>query len=157
MKISLWYIGKNKQSFIKEGVEFYKKKLLHYSKFEIQEFDKIKVGKNDDPAKHKKTEAEYLLQKISDKAFLILLDERGKQCDSIKFSRWLEGQMANSSKDIIFLVGGAYGFHQQLYDRADYKISLSSMTFSHQIIRVSFLEQLYRAFTIIKGEKYHNQ
>ena len=157
MKISLWYIGKNKQAFINEGIAFYKKKLQHYTKFEIEEFSKIKVGKNDDPAKHKKTEANYLLEKIPLKSFLVLLDEKGKQYDSIRFSKWMEGQMASSSKDIIFLIGGAYGFDQQLFQRADHKVSLSAMTFSHQIIRVAFLEQLYRAFTIIRGEKYHNE
>lgn len=156
MKVSLWYIGKNKQDFIKEGIEFYTKKLIHYTKFEIQEFSKIKVGKNDAPAKHKRIEADFLITKIPKTAFLILLDEKGKQFDSVKFSRWIENQLASSSKDIIFLIGGAYGFDQQLYQRANMKLSLSAMTFSHQIIRVAFLEQLYRAFTIIKGEKYHN-
>lgn len=156
MKVSLWYIGKNKQDFIKEGIEFYTKKLIHYTKFEIQEFSKIKVGKNDAPKKHRRIEADFLITKIPNTAFLILLDEKGKQFDSVKFSRWIENQLASSSKDIIFLIGGAYGFDQQLYQRANMKLSLSAMTFSHQIIRVAFLEQLYRAFTIIKGEKYHN-
>lgn len=156
MKVSLWYIGKNKQDFIKEGIAFYKKKLLHYTRFDIQEYGKIKVGKNDEPAKHKKIEADFLLDKIPSSAFLVLLDEKGKQLDSIKFSGWMETQMVSSPKDIIFLIGGAYGFDQSLYSRADYKLSLSAMTFSHQIIRVAFLEQLYRAFTIIKREKYHN-
>lgn len=156
MKVSLWYIGKNKQDFIKGGIEFYKKKIVHYTKFEIKEFSKIKVGKNDEPAKHKKIEAEYLLDKIPRNSFLVLLDEKGKVFDSVKYSKWLEGQMTTSAKDIIFLIGGAYGFDQQLYDRANMKLSLSEMTFSHQIIRVAFLEQLYRAFTILKGEKYHN-
>ena len=157
MKIFLWYIGKNKQSFINDGIEFYKKKLVHYTKFELEEFNKIKIGKNDNPAKHKKIEADYLLNKIPNNAFLVLLDERGKTYSSIKFSKWLDKQIATSSKDIIFLIGGAYGFDQQLYARSDMKLSLSDMTFSHQIIRVAFLEQLYRAFTIIKGEKYHNE
>lgn len=157
MKISLWYIGKNKQAFIQEGIEFYNQKIKHYTKFEIKEFSKIKVGKNDDAAKHKKIEAEYLLSKIPPNTFLVLLDENGKKFDSVGFSKWVEGQLASMSKDIIFLIGGAYGFDQQLYQKADYKISLSAMTFSHQIIRVAFLEQLYRAFTIIKGEKYHNK
>ena len=156
MKISLWYIGKNKQAFINEGIAFYKKKLQHYTKFEIKEFAKIKVGKNDDPAKHRKTEANFLLSKIPSSSFLVLLDEKGKQYDSIKFSKWIESQIVSSSKDIIFLIGGAYGFDPNLYQRSDHKVSLSAMTFSHQIIRVAFLEQLYRAFTIIKGEKYHN-
>lgn len=156
MIVSLWYLGKNKQAFIKDGINFYSKKLGHYTKFEIQEYSKIKVGKNDEPAKHKKIEAEFLLDKIPKSAFLILLDEKGKKYDSVKFSKILEKQMASFSKDIIFLIGGAYGFDSQLYARADMKLSLSDMTFSHQIIRVVFLEQLYRAFTIIRGEKYHN-
>jgi len=156
MKVSLWYIGKNKQDFITEGIEFYKKKIVHYTKFEIQEYSKIKVGKNDAPAKHKKIEADFLLDKIPKTAFLVLLDEKGKQFDSVKFSRWIENQLVSSSKDIIFLIGGAYGFDMRLYERSDMQLSLSAMTFSHQIIRVAFLEQLYRAFTIIKGEKYHN-
>lgn len=157
MKVSLWYIGKNKQSFISDGIEFYKKKLIHYTKFEIEEFSKIKIGKNDSPIRQKKIEADFLLSKIPKSAFLVLLDEKGKSYSSIKFSRWLDNQIATSSKDIIFLVGGAFGFADQIYDRSDMKLSLSEMTFSHQIIRVAFLEQLYRAFTIIKREKYHNE
>jgi len=156
MKISLWYIGKNKQDFIKDGISFYQKKLVHYTKFELKEFDKIKVGKNDSPQLHKKIEAAYLLDKVPANAFLVLLDEKGKTYDSVRFSKYLEKQITNSSKDIIFLIGGAYGFDQSLYDRADTKLSLSDMTLSHQLIRIVFLEQLFRVFTIIKGEKYHN-
>lgn len=156
MKVSLWYIGKNKQDFIKEGVSFYQKKLGHYTKFELREFDKIKVGKNDSPEVHKKTEASYLLAKIPKEAYLILLDEKGKTYDSIGFSQFLEKQITNSPKEIIFLIGGAYGFDSSVYDRANAKISFSEMTLSHQLIRIVFLEQLYRAFTIIKGESYHN-
>lgn len=156
MKIELWYIGKNKQNFIKEGIAHYISKLKHYTKLEIKEFDKIKVGKQDSPELHKKLEANYLLDKLPDSAFLILLDEKGKSYDSVAFSKYLENHFTRSSKDIIFLIGGAYGFDSTLYARANMKLSLSAMTFSHQIIRVAFLEQLYRAFTIIKGEKYHN-
>ena len=157
MKILLWYLGKHKQDFIKKGVSFYQEKLKHYTKLELKEFDKIKVGKQDAPEKHKKIEADYLLDKIPSGAWLVLLDENGKKYDSITFSKYLEKQMINSTKEIIFLIGGAYGFHKSLYARANAKLSLSDMTLSHQLIRIVFLEQLYRAFTIIKGEKYHNE
>lgn len=156
MAIALWYIGKHKQDFIKEGVDYYYSKIKHYTNFEIKAFEKIKIGKNDSAELHKKIEADYILDKLPPKAYLILLDEKGKSYDSIKFARFMESLMVQSYKDIIFLIGGPYGFHESIYARSNAKVTLSEMTFSHQIIRLSFLEQLYRAFTINRGEKYHN-
>lgn len=157
MKVSLWYIGKNKQHFVEDGVSYYINKIKHYCKFELKLFPKAKLGKHAKPAEHKKADAVNVLAKLQASDVLILLDEGGKVYNSIEFAKWLEQKQVYAQGNIIFLVGGAYGFDQSLYDRANGKVSLSKMTFSHQMIRISFLEQLYRAYTIINNEKYHNE
>ena len=157
MQIELWCIGKNSFDFVEKGVSEFASRLKHYTKFNILYFDDVKRGKKDNPLLIKDKEGKMILNKLADKDLLILLDEKGREMDSIKFSAFIQNKMLYSSKKVIFLIGGAFGFSKDIYQRADDKISLSKMTFSHQLIRVCFVEQLYRAFTILKNEKYHNE
>lgn len=156
MKISFWYIGKNKQAFIEDGIKLYSKRISHYSRFEVKSFKNVKNSESLPPSELLKKEATLYLNEIQAGDTLILLDEKGKEYDSRKFAVFLEQKQMIATKHLIFAVGGAYGFADELKQKAAAKISLSKMTFSHQLIRIIFLEQLYRGFTIIKGEKYHN-
>lgn len=156
MKIKLIYIGKTNQNFVKEGFELYKKRLVHYAKFEELCIEDVKNPKNLSADRLKFQEGEKLLKKIDDTDFVVVLDEKGKTFTSVKFAQWIENKMIQSTKTLTFVIGGAFGFSDEVYQRANSKLRLSDMTFSHQIIRVIFAEQIYRAFTIIKGEKYHN-
>ncbi len=157
MQIELWCIGKNSFDFVEKGVEEFSSRLKHYTKFNILYFDDVKKGKKDSPLLVKEKEGKMILNKLADKDLLILLDEKGREMDSVKFSGFIENKMLHSSKKVIFLIGGAFGFSKNVYERANEKLSLSKMTFSHQLIRVCFVEQLYRAFSILKNEKYHNE
>lgn len=156
MNIELWCIGKNTFNFVKSGLDEFTSRIKHYTKFDVVYIDEIKKSKKENPNNIKKREGDLILQKLNKNEILILLDEKGREMDSIKFAHFIENKMIYSSNKIIFLVGGAFGFSEDLYKRSNIKISLSKMTFSHQLIRLSFVEQLYRAFTIIKNEKYHN-
>ena len=156
MKIALWAVGKTSFEYLKEGIALYEKRLRHYAPFEIVVLPDVK----NPPAQAeqlKQKEGEILLQRLEKDDFLILLDENGKEFSSVAFSDFLEKQQFNGRKRLIFQIGGAFGFSDDVYARADAKISLSRMTFSHQMIRLFFVEQLYRAFTILKNEKYHNE
>lgn len=157
MKIELWWIGKTNMDYLEKGIREYEKRLKHYSAFEIISIPDIKgAGKLDDVALKKK-EAEIVLKKLSGDTFLVLLDEKGKQLRSLDFATYIQKKRNQSTRKLVFLIGGAFGFHQSLYARADEKLSLSNMTFSHQMVRLFFIEQLYRAFTILSNEKYHNE
>lgn len=156
MKIELWWIGKTKFSYLEEGMGEYVKRLKHYSSFSTHTLADIKNSGKLSPAQLKKKEGESVLSKLDSQTMLILLDERGKTLNSTAFADFIQKKMNQSTRRIVFLIGGAYGFDEILYQRADHKIALSAMTFSHQMIRLFFLEQLYRAFTIINNEKYHN-
>ena len=155
--IELWTIGKPKFTFINEGEQEFVRRIRHYSKFSIESVEvKLSSRKNLTSSDVKIAESEAILKRIGDKKILILLDERGKRYDSIDFAKKLEHWRMNARDGLVFLIGGAYGFDEALYSRAHDKVSLSDMTFSHQLIRLIFLEQLYRAHTILRGEKYHN-
>jgi 23S rRNA (pseudouridine1915-N3)-methyltransferase len=156
MKIEIWCLGKTHMSYIKEGINDFSKRLSHYCNFDIIEHENHKLGKSENPDSLKDKEADIILKKLEEKDYLILLDEKGKEFDSIEFSGFLEKLPNISSKKTVFLIGGAFGFSKKMYERANFKISLSKMTYSHQLIRLIFAEQLYRGFTIIKNEKYHN-
>lgn len=149
-------MGKTNFSFVKEGIDLYSKRLKHYIKFNIFELPDIKGVKNMSAEVLKYKEGEQFIKKISADAKVILLDENGKQFNSRAFAKEIEKNMIQSVKELVFVVGGAYGFSETMYKRANSKFSLSSMTFSHQIIRLIFAEQLYRAFSIINHEPYHN-
>ena len=156
MKISLIYVGKTNQAFVKEGFDMYKKRLMHYTSFEEICIEDVKNPKNLTSDMLKQLEGEKILKKIDQNDFVILLDEKGKNFNSVAFAHFMEQKMIESTKHIVFIIGGAFGFSDVIYARAHFKVQLSDMTFSHQIIRLIFAEQLYRAFTIIKGESYHN-
>ena len=156
MNIELWCTGKTHFNFIKESLDDFSARIKHYCKFNVVYLENIKPGKNESPDSIKEKEGIAVLKKIDAKDYLILLDEKGMEMNSLEFAEFIEKKMIYSDKKIKFLIGGAYGFSREVYSRADEKLSLSRMTFSHQIIRLIFAEQLYRAFTIIKNEKYHN-
>ena len=138
-------------------IENYRKRLTHYVNFETVIFPDIKNAKSLTAEQVKEKEAELLLSKLEQTDEVILLDERGKTFTSVQFSRFLEERLLYSAKNVTFVIGGAYGFSERVYERADSLFSLSAMTFSHQMIRLLFVEQLYRAMTIIKGEPYHHE
>lgn len=157
LKAELWITGKTSFSYIDEGIDIYEKRLKHYLKFQIQLFPDIRNAKNMSPELLKTKECEQQLHKLEKDDFLILLDERGKNLTSVEFAGFMEKMLVQTQKRLVFVIGGAHGFSQAMYDRAQMQLSLSKMTFSHQMIRLFFVEQLYRAMTIVKGESYHNE
>ncbi len=156
MKIIFIVIGKTDETYLETGIGKYIKRLEHYVPFEMKVIPDIKNRKTLTEEQQKKAEGDLILSQVSSNDDLILLDENGMTFSSVKFSQWIEKQMNNGTKRILFVVGGPYGFSKEVYAKAKFKISLSEMTFSHQMIRLIFVEQLYRAFTIIKGEPYHH-
>ena len=156
MKILFLVIGKTDESYLETGISKFIKRLEHYIPFEMKIIPDIKNRKTLNEEQQKKIEGDLILSQIALGDDLVLLDENGKTFSSVSFSQWIEKQMNTSTKRIIFVVGGPYGFSKDVYSKAKFKISLSEMTFSHQMIRLIFVEQLYRAFTIIKGEPYHH-
>lgn len=156
MKIKLIAIGKTDESYLKEGIDKYLKRLKHYVSFELIIINDVKVGKKKNIALQKELEEKEILSKVNTNDYLILLDEKGEEYHSVGFSKFLQKRM-NSGNDIVFVIGGPFGFSERMYERANAKIGLSKLTFSHQMVRLFFVEQLYRAFTILKGEKYHHQ
>lgn len=153
MKVTLIRLGKLHLKFAQSGFDEYAKRLEHYVKFKDELL--LVNTKSKEPEHIKEAEGEKILKKILPTDFLILLDERGKSYSSEAFAAYLE-TLANHQTHVVFVIGGAYGFHQSVYDRANAKFSLSACTFSHQLVPLIFGEQLYRAFTIIKGEPYHH-
>ena len=156
MKTELWAIGKTNERYLEDGMELYRKRLGHYLKFGMEIIPDIKKAGKLNPEQLKGREGEAVLQRLKPGDFLVLLDESGKQFTSESFAEFLSHKLQLSYKRIIFLIGGAYGFSPELYTRADSKLSFSRMTFSHQMVRLFFLEQLYRAMTILNNEPYHN-
>jgi 23S rRNA (pseudouridine1915-N3)-methyltransferase len=156
MKITLLIVGKTEDAYLKEGIEKYLKRLKHYTKFAIIEIDELKNTKALTQEQQKAKEAELILKKISPTDQIILLDEKGTELSSTQFAAYIDKKAISSVVNLVFIVGGPYGFDQAIYQRANDKLSLSRMTFSHQMVRLFFAEQLYRAFTIIKGEPYHH-
>lgn len=157
MNIKLIVIGKSEEKYLREAVEIYLKRLTHYINFEIVILPDVKNAKNMSVAELKDKEAELILKHSAKADKVVLLDEKGKEYSSVEFSKYLIKQMNASVKTLAFVVGGAFGFSEKVYSQANEKLSISKMTFSHQMIRLLFVEQLYRAFTIIKGEPYHNE
>lgn len=154
MKLSIWVVGKTQDKYISEGIDIFLKRLLNYTKLEWFEFKEVKNFST--PEDCKKKEGETILSKLKQEDFLIILDENGISCSSTAFASYIEQWQLRSLKHVIFLVGGAFGFHESVKNRANFQLSLSKMTFSHQMVRLFFAEQLYRAYTIINNEKYHN-
>lgn len=157
MKITLLVIGKTSFAYLEEGIDLYRKRLDRYTTFDVRVLPDVRGAKKMSAEELKKREGETLLKELDGGDLLFLLDERGKHRGSVGFAEWLERQLTSGKRRIVFAVGGAYGFSEAVHARADGKLSLSKMTFSHQMVRVFFLEQLYRAFTILRGEPYHNE
>jgi len=156
MKLLLLFTGKTSFKYLDIGISDYEKRIKRYIDFEIKVVKDFKASKSM-PAKNIKIkEGEQILKHLNKTDILILLDEKGKLFTSREFAQFVDNKQNTGVRRLVFLVGGAYGFSEEIYKRANGKVSLSKMTFSHQPIRLLFTEQLYRAFTIIKGEPYHN-
>ena len=157
MKITLYVIGKTDNAHVEALSQLYIQRLKHYVKFTIEVIPDIKNVKNLSESQQKTTEAEALLKKIHTSDFVCILDEKGKTFTSEGFAEFLQKKMNSGLKNLVFVIGGPYGFSDAIYQRANSKISLSSMTFSHQMVRPFFMEQLYRGYTILKNEPYHHK
>ena len=157
MKISLLQTGKTTDKNMAELVDLYANRIKKYSVFEIITLPDLKNTRNMPVQEQMIKEADKILQSISNDDYIILLDEKGKEFRTIEFSGYLEKIFFLPKKRIVFIIGGPWGFSKEVYNRADFKMSLSKMTFPHQLVRLLFLEQLYRVFTIIKGEPYHHE
>ena len=157
MKITLLTVGKTDKDWVKEGLDIYVSRLKHYIPFTVTEIPELKNVSSLTSAQIKVKEGELILKNVRPGDDLILLDERGRQFTSMELAKVLQDKISYSGKDIIFVIGGAYGFSDAVYSRADSKISLSKMTFSHQMVRAIFAEQIYRAVTIMRGEPYHHE
>lgn len=157
MKITLLVIGKTDDKNLVELINTYQKRLQHYIKFEIEVITDIKNAKNLSALQQKEKEGELILSKISTTDVLVLLDDKGKHYSSKEFSSYLQKNMNSGIKNLVLVIGGPYGFSENVYKKAMGKISFSKMTFSHQMIRLFVVEQIYRAFTILKNEPYHHE
>jgi 23S rRNA (pseudouridine1915-N3)-methyltransferase len=155
MKVECWAIGKTNEKYLEAGIEIFEKRLKRYLPFEFIIIPDAKI-KTTDGNLQKQEEAKIILTKLHSDDFLVLLDESGLEFTSVEFAKWMEKRLASSQRRLIFLIGGAFGFSPEVYARANAQMSLSRMTFSHQMVRVFFLEQTYRAMTILKNEPYHN-
>ena len=157
MKVTLVVIGKTDKDYLKKGIDIYSKRLFHYLPFEIKTIPDIKNSKNLNTEQQKEKEGVLILNQVSALDQLILLDEHGEELSSVEFSKWMEKRMVAGTRNLIFAIGGPYGFSPAVTARANGKISLSKMTFSHQMVRLIFIEQLYRAMSILNGEPYHHE
>ena len=157
MKIVLITIGKTNEKYLIDGISNYQKRLKHYINFEMTEIVNIKNTKNLSEVELMKKEGELIIKQIQSSDHLVLLDDKGKDFTSPKFAQKLQQWMISGKKRLVFVVGGAYGFSEEVYQRGNEKISLSKMTFSHQMVRLFFVEQIYRGYTILNNEPYHHE
>jgi 23S rRNA (pseudouridine1915-N3)-methyltransferase len=156
MKISLLQTGKTSEKYLAEGITIFEERIRKYSAFDIFTIPDIKSSRSLPLREQKIREGEHILKLLKADDYIVILDERGKEFSTVEFSSWLEKIFMLQKKRIVFVIGGAWGFSEDVLEKADTRISLSRLTFSHQMVRLLFLEQLYRAFTIIKGEPYHH-
>ncbi len=154
MKTTFVVIGKTEDPAVKAGLALYEGRLRHYLDYQLTELPAAKVT---EPLKQKEKEGEALLKLLKPSDVLVLLDEKGKEYDSVGFASFMQQQMNRSTKHLLFATGGAHGFSEEVYKRANAKLSLSKMTFPHQLVRLIFAEQLYRAMTILRNESYHHR
>lgn len=157
MKITLLTVGRTDKDWVRQGLDIYVSRLKHYIPFAMVEIPELKNVSALTKEQIKVREGELILKNVRPADDVILLDERGRQYTSVELARLLQDKISYVGKDIVFVIGGAYGFSEAVYSRADSKMSLSKMTFSHQMVRAIFAEQIYRAFTIMKGEPYHHE
>lgn len=156
MKITLLVVGKTTDSRLISLIEDYRKRLIHYVPFELVVLPDLKNTKSLSEEQIKTAEGETILRFVTPSMDVILLDEHGREFRSVEYAEWLQKKMG-SGKDLTLVIGGPYGFSEAVYQRADGKVSLSRMTFSHQMIRIMVIEQIYRAMTILRGEPYHHE
>lgn len=156
MKITLFVIGKTDAGYFIDAVSEYQKRLEHYIPFEIQVIPDVKNTKNLTAEQQKEKEGELILKSLQPGDYIVLLDEKGKEYTSVQFAAYIEKKTHNVPKRLVFIIGGPYGFSGTIYDKANEKLTLSRMTFSHQMVRLIFVEQLYRAMTILNNEPYHH-
>ncbi len=157
MKITLLHTGKTTEQYISEGLSIYSGRIKRYCTFEMLTVPDIKNTSNMPPEEQKIKEGKKILEHTGPGDYIVLLDERGRSFTTMGFASWLEAKISGPVKKIIFITGGAWGFSEEVYLRAAEKISLSDMTFPHQLVRLLFVEQLYRAFTVINGIPYHHE
>lgn len=157
MKISLLVIGKTDAGYFVDAIREYENRLSHYIPFEMLVIPDIKNTKSLTESQQKEKEGELILKHLQAGDYLVLLDERGKEFSSLQFATYIEKKTHTVAKRLVFIIGGPYGFAETIYDKASEKISLSKMTFSHQMIRLIFIEQLYRVMTILNNEPYHHE
>ena len=157
MKITLLTVGKTDKDWVRQGLDIYVSRLKHYIPFSIVEIPELKNVSALSKDQIKSKEGELILKNRRPTDDVILLDEKGKQYTSVELAKIIQDKISYAGKDIIFIIGGAYGFSDAVYQRANSKLSLSKMTFSHQMVRAIFAEQIYRAFTIMRGEPYHHE
>lgn len=157
MNVKLLTVGKTDVPWVKEGLNLYASRLRHYVPFTVEEIPELKKVSALSEDQIKQKEGELILRQLTPQDTVVLLDEHGLQMRSVEFASWLEKQLASGARGLVFVTGGAYGFSPEVYARASAKLSLSRMTFSHQMVRAVFTEQLYRACTILKGEPYHHE
>lgn len=156
MNIKLVVVGKTDMDYISAGINDYLKRLKHYVGFELVVIPALRDAGQAAPERIKQCEGELILRQMERADRVVLLDEKGKEYGSVAFAQQLQKSMNSGIRTLMFVVGGAYGFDPQVYAKADALLSLSQMTFNHQMVRLFFVEQLYRAMTILRGEKYHN-
>jgi 23S rRNA (pseudouridine1915-N3)-methyltransferase len=157
MKIKLLAIGKTDNKNLQTLIQTYEKRLKHYINFELEIIPDLKNAKNLSEIQQKEKEGEAILKRLQASDAMILLDEKGKDFTSVGFSNYLQKKMNSGIKQLVFVIGGPYGFSDEIYKQAKGKVSLSKMTFSHQMVRLFVVEQVYRAFTILKNEPYHHE
>ena len=155
--VTLLTVGKTDIPWVRQGLELYVSRLCHYVPFTLTEIPELKNVSSLGVEQIKAREGELILKALKPSDEVVLLDEHGREYRSLEFSAMLQDRISRGGRDIVFVIGGAYGFSGSVYERADGKLSLSKMTFSHQIVRTIFAEQLYRAFTIMRGEPYHHE
>jgi 23S rRNA (pseudouridine1915-N3)-methyltransferase len=157
MKIHFLVVGKTTEKYMQTGIDEYVRRLLRYIPFSMEVLPELKNAKNLTFEQQKEKDSQAILNALQDGDYVVLLDEKGKEYSSVAFSDYLARKMQIVPKRLVFVVGGPYGFSAEMYDRANEKLSVSKMTFSHQMIRLIFVEQLYRAMTIMRGEPYHHE
>lgn len=157
MNITLIMVGRTVAAYLESGIAEYTKRLKHYIRLDMNIIPELKNAKNMREDQIRDTEGELILSRIEQSDYVVLLDEAGRLGSSEDMAAWMQGMMNRGTRRLIFVVGGAYGFSESVYRRANEKLSLSPMTFSHQMVRLIFVEQLYRAMTIIRGEPYHHR
>lgn len=157
MLVSFVQIDKTQDSYLNEGVSIYLKRLKNYCTLEVITINVPKSVRQRSEKEQKTEEGKLILKELKPSDHLVLLDEKGKQMTSLDFSKFINQKQNSGIKRLVFLIGGPFGFAEEVYERANFKLGLSQLTFSHQMVRLFFVEQLYRAYSILKGEKYHHE